>query len=380
MENRIKVLAVNVGSKDFGGVSRYLFSILQNIDKRKIQMEFLTPFFSTYNSVKEDINNLGGKTFELRVDNKSKILKMYNIKKSLIDFIKQNQYDIVYINSGSIVLNYVISKTIKQNTNAKIIIHSHNGDKNNNIFKKLILNIFKKQLTKYADKMLACSDLAAKHMFCDMKECTIIPNGIEIDKFVFDKNAREEIRKKIKAEEDTMVIGHIGRFAKQKNHTFLIETFYRLHQKNKNSILLLIGQGTLKEKIKKQINNLNLKESVIILEQRKDVSKYYSAMDIFVFPSLYEGLPISLIEAQASALPIICSSNITRNVKTNENVFFLKINDATKWSNKILSTDIEEANRQRNDIQKIRDKYNIKEVTKKIESILLDMCNKEKTE
>ena len=153
---------------------------------------------------------------------------------------------------------------------------------------------------------MCCSELAGRWLFGDKAydsgKVYLLNNAIDLDKFKYNESLRKEKRKELGIGEDTLVIGHIGRFVAQKNHTFLIDIFNELHKKNHNSLLLLVGQGPLKEEIENKVKELKLNDSVRFLGQRNDANELYQAFDVFCLPSLYEGLPVVGVEAQATGL------------------------------------------------------------------------------
>ena len=182
---------------------------------------------------------------------------------------------------------------------------------------------------RYATDYFACSELAGRYLFgnktFDQGKVKIIHNAIDLDKFKFDPDARKKLRKELGIDDETIVIGHVGRFVQTKNHHFLVYAFKKYHNKNPNTKLLLIGTGPLEEKIKAQVKKLNLEDSVLFLGQRNDTNKLYSVMDIFCLPSLYEGLPVAGIEAQAAGLPCVYSDKVTIEADAANNTYYASI-------------------------------------------------------
>ena len=218
---------------------------------------------------------------------------------------------------------------------------------------------------------MCCSELAGRWLFgnkeYDKGNVYLLNNAIDLDKFKYDEKIRKQKRKELNINDSTLVIGHIGRFVTVKNHSFLIDVFNDLHKQNNNSILLLAGQGSLMDEMKKKSSKLGLKDSVIFLGQRTDVNELYQAMDVFVLPSLYEGLGMVLIEAQCAGLPCIASTEVPEIVKISNNIIFEKLSEnAFQWSKDIL----ELANNKRidcsNNVQKFN--YDIKKETLKLEN------------
>ena len=166
----------------------------------------------------------------------------------------------------------------------------------------------------------------------------MLKNGLPLEKFKFDKEKRIGLRKGFGVEKD-FVIGHVGRFSKQKNHKFLIDIFKAFKKKNKNSKLMLIGDGPLRKEIEEYATSQGVREDILFLGIRNDVSDIYNCMDCFVFPSLYEGMPNTVIEAQTSGLPCVISNTITTEVNLTEKIEFCSIKDAGLWIEKIKKTE-----------------------------------------
>lgn len=195
---------------------------------------------------------------------------------------------------------------------------------------------------KYATDYFACSELAGRWLFGDKTfeqgKVTIINNAIDLDKFKYDEKIRKDKRKELGIKDDTLVIGHVGRFVAQKNHTFLIDIFNELHKKEKNSILLLIGQGPLMDEIKQKVDLHGISDSVKFLGQRDDVNELYQVFDVFLLPSLYEGLPVVGVEAQATGLLCELSSDMTKETKVLNTTRFISLDiSAEEWSSIILN-------------------------------------------
>lgn len=190
----------------------------------------------------------------------------------------------------------------------KIIIHSHNNNIPKGIIKKTLNFINKKLLINKGNVFLACSEESGKWLYGNNVNFEIINNAIEMEEFKFDKEKRDKIRRQYNLE-DKFVIGHVGRIEKEKNHEFLIDIFKEIKQKNNNARLLLVGEGSLENKIKQKVKDDSLENDVIFIGNSHKVSDYYQAMDVFVFPSLAEGLGIVLIEAQSNGLKCFTTKN-----------------------------------------------------------------------
>ena len=269
-----------------GGVESVVMNYYRNIDRNKIQFHFLCDEDST-DIPYEEIEKLGGKVIVI-----PPYQKLFKYQKELYRIFKENNYKIVHshINALSVFPLRIAKK-------AKIpvrIAHSHSTS-NKKEWKKNILKMILRPLSKlYANNYFACTEYAGKWLFgkkvVERKELNVINNAIDLKKFEFNENTREDLRKELGIKEDVLVIGHVGRFMKQKNHEFLIDVFEKAIKQDDNIYLILVGQGPLEDKIKEMAKEKGIEYKILFLGQRNDVNKLYQAMDIFVLPSLYEGL------------------------------------------------------------------------------------------
>ena len=217
----------------------------------------------------------------------------------------------------------------------------------------------------YPTDYMCCSELAGRWLFgnkeYDKGNVYLLNNAIEIEKFKYNEEVRKAKRKELGIEEDTLIIGHLGRFVAQKNHHFLIDIFAEFYKKNQNSILLLAGQGPLKEEIEEKVKNLGLDKNVRFLGQRNDANELYQALDVFVLPSIYEGLPVVGVEAQASGLLCVLSSDMTKETKVLKTTEFLTLDvGAEKWANTIIQN-FEKFERKDTTEEITKNNFNIKE-------------------
>ncbi len=327
----IKVLHINSTIYINSGVMSVIMNYYKNIDKDKIQFDFL--YFKkmpqnavTYeNTIKEN----GGKVFEC-----SNLKHLYLFNKKLDKILKENKYDIVHIHDA-FILKFVY-KTIRKYKNIKIIIHSHATEWSDKKINALRNKLLCYNNYKYADYLFACSNAAGKFMFKN-KDFYILNNAIDITKFAYDDQKRKKIRNELKID-DKVVIGHVGNFNKQKNHEFIINIFEKTISKNINMVLVLIGDGILRKNIEKLVQEKGLEKKVLFLGKKENVQDYYSAMDLFVLPSLYEGLPMVGIEAQCSGLPILLSNTITKEVGLTNYKFIGLNEEIDNWKNALVNT------------------------------------------
>lgn len=305
-----------------GGVESVIMNYYRHLDHSKVQFDFICDEDSTRIPY-DEIKKLGGRVFLVpKYQNLPKYLK------ALERLFKENQYRIVHsnINTLSVFPLYAAKKAgvpIR-------ISHSHSTSNPKEWKRNLIKNILRPFSKRYATNYFACSEKTGIYQFGKRKSklVKIIPNSIDIEKFKFRPKDRQDICAELGIEEDTIVIGHIGRFVETKNHQFIIHSFSKLHQKNPNTKLILIGDGPLLEKTRKTVIDLGLEESVLFLGRKENIAPYYSVFDIFFLPSLYEGMPMSGIEAQVSGLKCIFSSSFSKDTAIIPgNVLFLSNED-----------------------------------------------------
>ena len=355
----IRVLQI-IRQMNVGGAETFIMNVYRNIDREKIQFDFLVNGEGIFD---EEIKSLGGNIFYMQYITDVGQL-MY--KKKLKEFFDNHSYDIVHSHIDQV--SGIILETANDCNVKYRIAHSHSTKNSNNFLIKIYKRYLQSKINKNANILLACGEKAAKWLYKPKKdEAIIINNGIDIDKFTFSPAKRNKIRKELNIAEDTIVLGHIGRFEKPKNHIFLIKVFNEYIRKNNNSILVLVGEGTLRPKIEKMVKLYNLEKNVKFLGNRSDVFNIYSALDFFIFPSLYEGLSISMIEAQISGLPILASDTIDKNSDISTNVKWLSLKESPqKWSQEILQTPIKRKN-------VCGSQYDIKITAKKMQDLYLKL-------
>ena len=324
------IVAQIMGKWIGGGVESVIMNYYRHLDHKKIQFDFICDEDSTRIPY-EEIKKLGGRVFLV-----PKYQKLPQYLKALEDLFRKNQYRIVHSNINTLSV-FPLYAAKKAGVPVRIS-HSHSTSNTKEWKRNIIKNILRPFSKKYATDYFACSELAGQYLFgnkaFDQGEVKIIHNAIDLDKFKFDPEVRKKLRKELDIDEKTIVIGHVGRFVKQKNHDFLIDVFNEYHAKNPDSKLLLIGTGPLEEKIKAKVEKLNLSDYVLFLGQREDTNKLYSVMDVFCLPSLYEGLGMVLIEAQTNGLPCVASDKVPKEAKVSENISFSPFN-VEKFTKKI---------------------------------------------
>ena len=326
MSAPIRVLHI-LQRMEAGGTQAFLMNIYRNIDKTQVQFDFLVEY-PEKQFYDDEIISMGGRIFYSDVRKSKNIFKF---KTQLKNIIQKNNYKIVHVHTYSIGC-FVLRAAKKYNVNTRIAhAHSNSMTKKNRTIKKLLKVLYPIWATDY----LACSEEAAEFQFHG-KPYLIIKNPIDLHKFIFNKRARLKTRNGIGIK-DELLVGHVGRFKPEKNHSFLFKVFLEIKQVEKNAKLLLIGNGENQETIHKMIKENALEESVIVMNNIRQIDKMYQAMDLFIFPSLYEGLGMTTIEAQASGLPVVCSDRLPDEVRVTNNIIKLSLNDAPQeWAKTAL--------------------------------------------
>lgn len=364
------LVAQVIGKWVGGGVEAVIMNYYKNMDKSKIQFDFICDEDST-SIPYDEIEKMGGRVILI-----PPYQKVFKYQKELIRIFSENKYKIVHSNINT--LSFFSLRAAKKAGVPIRIAHSHSTT-NKKELKKNILKQLLRPLSKiYATDYFACSKYAGKWLFGKKmvrdNKVTIVNNAIDVETFKYNNELRRTKRKELGIDDDTIIVGHIGRFVRQKNHDFLIDIFKEIHNIRPNSRLLLIGKGPEEKEIKRKVNGLNLEKEVEFLGQRDDVSELYQAFDVFLLPSLYEGLPVVGIEAQASGVLCVFSSKITEEVKNVDSTIFMSLDKkAIDWADNILK---EYDQFERKDVSKeianngfdIREEY--KKLTKKYEELV----------
>lgn len=345
-----------LNSMGMGGVENFLMNVYRNIDREKYQFDFILQ--SDQKSYFEDeIEKLGGKIYKIPRVEKHPIKHT----KELYKILKGGNYIAFHRHTASSVV-FLDLLVAKKSRITRRIVHSHNTSHE----QKILNAIFRRKLYNTATHHLACTRNAGKWLYGKQK-FEIFNNVIDCAKYEFREETRKKYREEFGIDETTVAICHIGRFDKQKNHKYLLKIFAKLCQKNLNYKLFLCGDGMLRPEIIKFCEEKNIMGQVVFLGIRSDVNNVLQAMDIFVFPSLYEGLGIVLIEAQMTNIPSIVSDTIPNEAIYNTNVIQLGIDDSDidEWCEKITSLKIDNLSRKIVNTELIKD-YDVASVTNKL--------------
>ena len=331
-QNPIRVLQV-MGIVASGGVEAVIMNYYRHIDKSKVQFDFVV-HRNPYQHFVDEARSMGGKVYEVTPYTNNIFAFTYEIYK----IIKEGHYDIVHSNMNSLSGFPLLAAWL---AGAKVrILHNHTTDTKAEGLRTVLKRVLRPFAKMFANRYWACSKLAGEWMYgkqaVESGKVTIINNAIDLDKFAFNQEKRDELRKELGLE-GKFVVGHVGRFMKQKNHEFLIDVFAEVAKDKDDAILLLIGEGPLMKAVQDKVNVLGLKEKVKFLGVRSDVADLYNVMDVFVLPSFYEGLPVVGVEVQANGLPFLCSDQVTREIVVSDSIELLGLEIGVKvWAEEIL--------------------------------------------
>lgn len=371
-ENKIIKVAQVIGPAVNGGTEAFAMNYYKNIDRTKVQFDFLVE--STSRIIDKDkIESMGGHV--VIIPSYRNPLKYVQ---TLTKIFKENKYDIVHSNMNT--LSYFTLKAAKRAGIKVRIAHSHSTSNPNEFIRNLIKNTLRPLPKKYATNYFACSELAGRYLFGDKAfdkgKVLVINNAIDLDRLKFSQEDRDRIRKALNIE-DKFVIGNVGRMVQQKNQTFLIEIFAEIIKKRENAVLMLLGDGPLRSELEDKANKLGILDKVLFLGVHHHTECYYSAMDCTIFPSIYEGFLITLLEAQVEGLPSFIADNIPEESTVyNDLVHRVSLLDTpTKWSNIVLEKFSLNKNRKSYYLSLKNSKYDIKEEGKKLTDLYLKLVD-----
>lgn len=334
----IRVLQV-LGGLEAGGAETFVMNLYRKIDKSKVQFDFVKHI--THKGVFEDeIHQMGGKIYQCpRYTGKNHFsyCKWWN------NFFEEHpEYHVIH---GHVRSTAAIYLKIAKNHGLVTIAHSHSTSNGSGIA-AIVKDVMQLPIRYQADYLFACSDKAGKWLFGEKaltrSNYRMIPNGIDLKRFAFCEEKRQQMRQELGIAEDTFVLGHIGRITIPKNHQFLVELFAEYHKESPNSKLLLVGDGELFETVQRQCTQLGISDAVIMVGSKTNTENYYQAMDVFVFPSLWEGLGIVAIEAQANGLTCLVSENVPKEAILTENTKALSLQSKDAWMNELKKVPVGE--------------------------------------
>jgi len=334
--NPIKILHVLGGIFRYGGTETFIMNYYRHIDRSKVQFDFIVHGFEK-GVYDDEIAQLNGKIYNVPIKSKD----YFGNIRALKMIFNSGEYKIVHSHMDA--MGMVALKTAKKCGIPIRIAHSHNTDhQTSNKVQYALHELARKQIKQYATHLFACSEAAGRWLYGEeaikQDNFRIIKNAIDYDSFCFNEDKRNQIRAELHIR-DNLVIGHIGRFSEQKNHLFLLDIFNELLKIKPSARLILIGDGHLKQQIEDKIIELNIIGSVHLLGLRSNTNELINAFDIFLLPSLYEGLPVVLTEAQANGLQCFISDNITKEAGLLNKITYIPLSDPpAKWAEIICAS------------------------------------------
>ncbi len=333
----MKRLLCIVSSLDTGGAETFMMKIFRGLPQ-EYKLDFIVSTSSGF--YEEEVHSLGGKIYRVPLRTKYPIKTFNAIKK----IVKKGNYKYV-LKLCDTPIGVFDLLAAKLGGAKKLCVRSCNAASNESNLKHIVNNVLRPLLNGIADVKIAPSKLAAEYTFgknmVNRNKVYFLHNAVDLDIYKYNEDGRMKIREEFGINSQQLVLGHIGRFNYQKNHIFLLNVFARVKEKRKDSVLLLVGDGERKAEIINRVNELGLKDSVIFAGVRSDIPDLLSAMDVFAFPSFYEGMPNTIIEAQATGLPCVLADTITREAEITNLLTYLPLKkNYEKWSNTILDSNI----------------------------------------
>ena len=335
MSEVIRVLQV-VTHMNRGGLETMLMNYYRHIDRDNVQFDFLV-HREARADYDDEIEQLGGRIYRI-----SRLIPWSNsYRKELGAFFKNHpEYKIIHVHQDC--LSGVVLKMAKEAGIPVRIAHSHSSSQDKNL-KYPIKLYYKRMIPKYATQLFACGKAAGDWMFGGAPY-QIINNAIDLQLYRYQAETAETVRKELGIPLDAFVVGHVGRFSTPKNHSFLIDVFSEIYKQRPNSMLMLVGDGELRVETEKKVHGLGLEKNVVFTGVRSDVPQLLQATDVFVFPSLYEGLPVTMIEAQAAGLSCFISDKVPADCILTPNVQQLPLTELVDaWAYRILAASTKKA-------------------------------------
>jgi len=329
-----RVLCI-LSSMNAGGAETFLMKVYRQLDKTQYQMDFCInePKECYY---EQEIRMLGGRLY--RIPSKSESVLQFS--KELKKVIRDNGYEYV-LRVTSNAMGFMDLMIAKQAGAKRCIARSSNSSDGDGFKTWFAHQLGRRLYGRFVDVKIAPSELAAAYTFgrksVEQKQVFMLRNGLNLETYCYDPYGRQVIRAELGIEQDALVVGHVGRFTAQKNHRFVLESFAVIQKKNPSARLLLVGRGELEDEIHQQVENLGLNGTVIFCGIRSDIPRILSAMDVFLFPSLYEGMPNTVVVAQATGLPCVIADTITKEADLTGLVNYLPLSaPAEYWASIVL--------------------------------------------
>lgn len=368
--NKIKVLMV-LGNTGMGGAQAFVLNLLKNLDLSRFQVDLAVDTIKE-DGIADDVRSLGCSIYLLPY------FKVYNYRKYAAawnSFLDEHHYDIIHAHSTNSASVYL---RIAKKKGCSTIAHSHSAGYRGNLIQRLAKRFFALKVGKYSDLWFACSDKAALRLFGDSYKnypnYFEIPNAIDVEKYVFSDEKSKSLRNELGVLDDELLCGHVGTFSSPKNHSFLLDIFNEVLKKEPTARLICCGAGALMPIVKEKATALGIIDKILFPGVVKNCGEYLMAMDVFVFPSLFEGLPVSVVEAEATGLPVVMSDVITKEVDLTDCVHRHSLKEpASVWAKTICR--IKPRNRVTYNKTIEESRFNMRESIKLISSLYERLSN-----
>lgn len=371
MQQKIKILMV-LGNTRRGGTQAFIMNVLRNINREQFQIDF-----AINNDVAggwgEEMRSLECNIYILPV---FKVYNWLSYTKEWDDFLSEHHYDIVHghtTNSAGIYLN------IAKKHGCRTIAHIHSTGFRGYLLERQMKHLFSRLAKKYADYWFACSPLAAQMLYGDdyktYPHYYEMPNAIDVKRYMFDESIRKRLRNEMGVQEDEFLCGHVGTFSVPKNHKHILNVFAEIVKRNDKARLLLIGEGILKDEIEQQAHDLGIYDRIIFKCNLGNVNEHLMAMDLFIFPSLFEGFGMVSLEAQATGLNVIQSDVVPKDTFLTECVTSMSLESSpAEWTEKAMSLSSHDRASMNAIVENT--KYNLKHTVELITRLYTELANK----
>ncbi|MBQ3664770.1 MAG: glycosyltransferase family 1 protein [Lachnospiraceae bacterium] len=379
MAKKRKVLHV-LYSLNSGGAESFILNVYRNIDRSKVGFDFLLRSPHSNEAYLEEVKEMGSKVYVTSAYPRRLLRNAMEVSK----IIKQGGYEIVHVHANS--LFYVTPLILAKMYHVPCrIVHSHNSTTSFGVLCKSVHYFNRNFIDFFVTHKLACGKLAGKWMYGNRK-FQIVSNAVEIDQYLFDEDVRNRKREELGIG-NRFVVGMVGRLSKQKNHEFMLKVFSRFVKQycsesgnldgtscKKQPLLLLVGEGELRNELEEMVKKYHLEKYVMFTGQRQDVNELLMAMDLFVLPSFYEGLPFALVEAQVAGLPCLVSDTVTDEVTLSGKIEYLPISIGEKiWVDRMMKKYNSDEKEERKIHKKKFRKFDIHHVSKAMQNFYEDV-------
>lgn len=346
-----------LATTDIGGGEMYVLNLLKNMDFSRFHVDLAVSFKETGEGISKDVKALGCEIYYLPY---FKVYNYFSYINAWDSFLSEHHYDIIHghsTNSASVYLR------VAKKHGCATIAHCHHAGYRGGWLQRQAKAFFASKVKGIADYWFACSEKAAEHLYGNdyltYQHYYTIPNAINAEKYLFSDDVRNRIRKENGLSDGDFLCGHVGSFTSPKNHAFLIDIFAAVLRQKPNSRLLLCGDGPLRASVEEKAKKMGIYDHIVFRGIVRNVNEYLMAMDVLVFPSIFEGFPVTVIEAEATGLPVVLSDVITKEVDVVDGVYRQSLTqEPNEWANTICS--IKEVDKGKNNALIVKSKYNMR--------------------